>query len=483
MIMTTFQIAGNGESDRLVVTVPVDEARTHGSGPSGVVDRSRCAPAAGRVCSVDSLGPHADDVSVLVTDRAGGVVVAVPVWSDPLLPHSVTPVVAVAGCLASCSPTRHRVGTRPAHPDRRLATAALPPGMFPMEETLGTLGGDGGLGPGRCHHRALAPACGQQPQLMTTHTGSRLGTLAAVPASRGRATQEQLGSPSPSLRMWPVVTTACMTARQAPAQGRGASGVDGPAVPVRRQCLVVPVVSADGGVGRSTLTLAVGGLLASALPGPVLAVDATGRPFSGLRPRSLFRSPATAWDVFQQPRRLSQPATARQATQTDPNGLHILVAEEVLDAPRRPLSLSELGHALEYAWLTYHCLVLDLPPYAPAVAPALTNAAGVLVVCRASTDSIGHAQRLLSMLARPAITSGVYARHVVAVNATTTETPRAAVARIATLSALGATAIPIPYDPGLAGGPVAVERLRRKTRTALADVAGALLGRATPGTR
>ncbi|MCW3842128.1 hypothetical protein ONA70_18680 [Micromonospora yasonensis] len=47
------------------------------------------------------------------------------------------------------------------------------------------------------------------------------------------------------------------------------------AASLRAGCPLVCVSSADGGVGRSVLTVGLGGLLALAVPDPVVAVDAT----------------------------------------------------------------------------------------------------------------------------------------------------------------------------------------------------------------
>jgi MinD-like ATPase involved in chromosome partitioning or flagellar assembly len=223
------------------------------------------------------------------------------------------------------------------------------------------------------------------------------------------------------------------------------------------------------------LALALAGMLAHVAVQPVLAVEGVQRPFSGLRPRTLFRSHATAWDVLQTPHVLAAESSARLVTQTDPSGLHILVAEEDLTPPRRPLTLWELGQALSYAYRTYGVVVVDLPPFAPRMAGAVENAAGLLVVCRAGVESLAHAQHLLGVLSSAVRGPLAGGRCVVVVNATSSRVPRAVTARVSLLVGSGAVVVRVPYDPGLAGGPVDVRRLRRKTRAALAEVAVALL--------
>ncbi|KAB1139351.1 hypothetical protein F6X68_23820 [Micromonospora sp. AMSO12t] len=62
-------------------------------------------------------------------------------------------------------------------------------------------------------------------------------------------------------------------------------------------CPLACVSSADGGVGRSALTASLGGLLALAVPDPVVAVDATLRAWGGLEHRVARRTSSTVWDA------------------------------------------------------------------------------------------------------------------------------------------------------------------------------------------
>jgi MinD-like ATPase involved in chromosome partitioning or flagellar assembly len=242
------------------------------------------------------------------------------------------------------------------------------------------------------------------------------------------------------------------------------------------RCMLMPVISAEGGVGRSTLTLAVGGVIAHLTPRLVLAVDAAQRPFSGLRPRTEFRSAATTWDALQAPHMLAAEASAQLITQTDCSGLHILVAEEELTAGRRPLTLPELGRSLSYAHCIYGAMVVDLPPFAPVAAGAVANAAGLLVVCRATVTSLQHARRLLTLIAPSGTTRPSGQRWVVAVNETSPRVSRETVAQATLLSSSPIDAVVhVPYDPGLTEGPIDVLRLKRRTRAALVNLADALI--------
>jgi MinD-like ATPase involved in chromosome partitioning or flagellar assembly len=243
----------------------------------------------------------------------------------------------------------------------------------------------------------------------------------------------------------------------------------------RSKPVLVPVISAEGGVGRSTLTLAVGGVTARNCRQSVLAVDAAHRPWSGLRPRSIFRSHATSWDVYQAPHMLASKPAARLATQTDPSGLNILVAEEDLTPPRRPITLPELGRALGYAYRSFEALLIDLPPFAPSMAGAIANATGVLVVCRAKDESLAHVQRLLSVIWPMGGRALMTTRCVVAVNSTSPRVEREVAAREAMLASSGVAVMRMPYDPGLAGGPIDVMRLKRRSRAVLENISRILL--------
>lgn len=240
------------------------------------------------------------------------------------------------------------------------------------------------------------------------------------------------------------------------------------------------MLSADGGVGRSTLTAAVGGILAHASPWPTLAVDAASRPFSGLRQRAAVRNPHTVWDAARTPELLGAAHTADQVTQVDPNGLFILAGEEENTPTRRPLSLDELGVALRCTPRAFGAILLDFDPFAAPMLGAVLYASAVLIVARATPESVAHTAQLLTTWQQLTGDAGTAARCVVAVNATGPRVPRALSAHEALLSHTGAPLVRIPHDPALARGPITVTQLRRRTRRSLVILSAALAGAVIP---
>ncbi|MBN1172458.1 MAG: hypothetical protein JXA67_09815, partial [Micromonosporaceae bacterium] len=110
-------------------------------------------------------------------------------------------------------------------------------------------------------------------------------------------------------------------------------------------CPMVAVSSADGGVGRSTLVAALGGLLALACPAPVVAVDVTARAWGGLGERVGRGTPTSVWDAVAAGVRLDGPLI-EQLAQRGPTGLRVLVGEVEMTAARRPPVVLEVAAAV-----------------------------------------------------------------------------------------------------------------------------------------
>ncbi|MFV2104407.1 MinD/ParA family ATP-binding protein [Micromonospora sp. LOL_024] len=247
---------------------------------------------------------------------------------------------------------------------------------------------------------------------------------------------------------------------------------------LRQGCPLVAVSSADGGVGRSTLTAAVGGVLALALSGPVIAVDANLRPWGGLEHRVPRRSAATVWDAVRAGEALAMPPVVERFTQLGPTGLRVLVGESAMTSQRRPPSWPELFGVVAHLQSVYSLAVLDLP--AAAVAPvwrALGWATVPVLVSRAAVDSLQHTMRLLTQM-RAVGLHEVVERTVVVVMATSPSTAREvrAVEQLAAQAA--AHLVRVPYDPVLARPQSLDPRsMGKAARSALVDVAAAIVGR------
>ncbi|MCZ7379691.1 MinD/ParA family ATP-binding protein [Micromonospora sp. WMMC250] len=250
------------------------------------------------------------------------------------------------------------------------------------------------------------------------------------------------------------------------------------AAALRAGCPLVCVSSADGGTGRSTLTAALGGILAFASPAPIVAVDATGRAWGGLGHRAPRGSSATVWDATLAAERLAEPAVAEPLMQTGPTGLRVLVGESKMTAQRRPPTWSEMFGLVGHLREVYALALLDLP--AADNTPtwrALGWATVPVLVARASVDSLQHTMRLLAHLRAVGLTE-VADGAVVVVTATSHTTAREvrAIEHLARQAA--GHLVRVPYDPVLARpDPVDPRSLSKLTRSALTDIAAAVIDR------
>ncbi|MFE9187864.1 MinD/ParA family protein [Micromonospora haikouensis] len=238
------------------------------------------------------------------------------------------------------------------------------------------------------------------------------------------------------------------------------------------------VSSADGGVGRSTLTVALGGALALAVPAPVVAVDATHRAWGGLEHRVVRSSPATVWDAVLAGDTLGDASVVERLAQVGPTGLRVLVGESKWTAQRRPPTWSELFGVVGHLREAYALALLDLPPADTASAwRALGWATVPMFVARASVESLQHTMRLLTQLRAVGLTE-VVQESVLAVMATSHSTAREvrAVEQMARQSV--GHLVRVPYDPVLARpDPVDLRSLSKLTRSALVEVAAAVIDR------
>ncbi|MEV4830643.1 hypothetical protein AB0K25_20270 [Micromonospora sp. NPDC049257] len=243
-------------------------------------------------------------------------------------------------------------------------------------------------------------------------------------------------------------------------------------------CPLVSVSSADGGVGRSTLTVALGGVLALASPAPIVAVDATGRAWGGVGHRVIRGGSATAWDASVAEHRLADPQVAEELMRRGPTGLRVLVGESRMTAQRRPPTWSEMFGVIGHLRSVYAMALLDLP--AADNTPtwrALGWATVPVLVTRATVDALQHTMRLLAHLKAAGL--GQVAESAVVVVMTTTHSTAREVRAVEHLARQAAThLVRVPFDPVLARpDPLDPRSLSKATRTALTEVAAAVVDR------
>lgn len=251
------------------------------------------------------------------------------------------------------------------------------------------------------------------------------------------------------------------------------------AASLRPGCPLVCVSSADGGVGRSTLVAALGGLLALACPQPVVAVDLTGRAWGGLEHRVARRSQATVWDACVRVLDLQSQLDVDPLVQLGPSGLQVLVGEQEMTSERHPPDLPAMHPVVGQLRAIYPLAVLDLPTAnTGSTWSALGWAAAPVLVARATTDSVQHTLRLLAHLRANGVQAAAADVVVLVVMASSPSTAREVRAAELLAKAAVRDVIRVPYDPVLARPePVDPRALSKATRTALTEVAAAVLQR------
>jgi len=237
----------------------------------------------------------------------------------------------------------------------------------------------------------------------------------------------------------------------------------------------VVVSSADGGVGRSTLVSALGGLLALAVPGPVTAVDMMPVPWGGLGERVGRQNAGTVWDTVRDLHTLTSRREVERWAQRGPTGLLALVGETEGQG-RRPPRHEEAAAVADRLRALYPLTVCDvLPALVTGVWRTLATATAPVLVSRATTDSLRHTMRLLTHM-RAAGYARVARDCVLVVMATSPAVPREVRAVAGQAAEIAGAVLTVPYDPQLAKPqPIDPRRLRRRTRAALVRVADAVL--------
>jgi MinD-like ATPase involved in chromosome partitioning or flagellar assembly len=250
------------------------------------------------------------------------------------------------------------------------------------------------------------------------------------------------------------------------------------AASLRPGCALVAISSADGGVGRSTLTAALGALLALACPEPVIAVDMSNRAWGGLAARVGRGNAGSVWDTVRDVDTLTSRAQVQRWAQHGPTGLQALIGEVEMAGKRRPPTHSESMTVVKALHPLYPLAVLDL-----AVAEirgvwiTLAGAAAPVLVSRATTDSLQHTMRLLAQMRAVGLTE-LADNALLVVMATSQSTRREVTAVARQAAAVAGGLLTVPYDPDLAQPtPIDPRRLRRATRRALVAVAAAVLAR------
>ncbi|MGW1996471.1 MinD/ParA family ATP-binding protein [Embleya sp. NPDC001921] len=243
---------------------------------------------------------------------------------------------------------------------------------------------------------------------------------------------------------------------------------------------VVAVTAPGGGVGASTVTAALGSLLALAAPegAPPLAIDAGTRAWSGLPARVGSPCEATFNDLlaFQGPEAMSR-RDAHACMHVGPTGLEMLAGESRpgRDTVRPPMTAGALYRVLARLRGAYPLVLVDAPAAGDAVCEqALRRSTTAVLVVRASSDGPEYALACLAWwrsLGHERLVDGA----VVVVNEVAPNPPREVRAGERTLARQVRAVVRLPYDRELAKPePVRPMALGKAARGALLEIAAAV---------
>lgn len=231
----------------------------------------------------------------------------------------------------------------------------------------------------------------------------------------------------------------------------------------------IAVVSAKGGVGKTTVTLGLGATFAALRGDRVVAVDAN--PDLGtLADRMPAPSPATVRDLLRAPSTASY-ADVRALTSHSPSRLEV-VGSERDPSVSEAFSAADYARVLDIVSLHYTLILVDCGTglVHPAMPEILSSADCLVLVATPALDGARGAWATLDWLSAHGHGTLV-AQTIVAVNH-----PSPGGARDEELAALFGrrcrTVVPLPFDPHLAdGGVVDPDRLRPATSAAFRDLA------------
>jgi MinD-like ATPase involved in chromosome partitioning or flagellar assembly len=237
---------------------------------------------------------------------------------------------------------------------------------------------------------------------------------------------------------------------------------------------VLAVTGLAGGAGRTTVTAALGETLALVRGHAVVAVDATVQPHGMLATRLEQRTPATAHEFLA----TAVPADGRTVTSFlngHPSRLLVLAGDR--PAGGRILQAGAVAEAVRRLSFWYPLLLIDFSasPGDPGVWPWVRQrAAAVVLVARAAGPDLSMVAEALPVLTRAGL-AGPGGRVVVVVNQTVPgRLSREAQVAEQLVAARVRSVVRLPYDDRLSEGrPINVGGLRRRTRTALLQIAAA----------
>lgn len=239
-------------------------------------------------------------------------------------------------------------------------------------------------------------------------------------------------------------------------------------------------VSCKGGVGKTTLTAAVGGSIARERGDRVIAVDVN-TDLGNLAERfSQSGGPHANIETLASLREAPRYATVREYTVQNRDRLECLASQS---DPSSTYTLNAQDYTAAMSILESHYNVVLLDYGTAITAPLFTTiaseATGLVIVAAQNSDGVKGARKTLMWLQSHGFGS-MLPRTVVALNATDRGKPLIYLDKAKdflheTAPSIPFEVIPIPYDPHLAEG-TAIEhsKLRTKTKKSLQELAAAM---------
>lgn len=239
-----------------------------------------------------------------------------------------------------------------------------------------------------------------------------------------------------------------------------------------RGCYRVALLSLKGGVGKTTITATLGSTFASIRGDRVVAVDAS--PDRGtLNQKIPLETAATVRQLLHDAGTIERYSDIRRYTSKGPSGLEVL-ASETDPAVSEPFSAADYARVLDILERFYGLVLTDCGPglLHSAMSSVLEKADVLLVVASGSIDGARSASATLDWL--DAHGHQELVRDSIAViNAVRPRTGKVDMNKVIDHFSRRCRAVRlIPFDPHLdEGAEIELDRLRRPTREALAELA------------
>lgn len=239
-----------------------------------------------------------------------------------------------------------------------------------------------------------------------------------------------------------------------------------------RGCYRIAVLSLKGGVGKTTITAALGATFASARGDRVIAVDAN--PDRGtLSQKVPLETPSTVRHLLRDAEGISSYSDVRHYTSQGPSRLEVLASESD-PAVSEAFSSDDYKRTLEVLERFYSLVLTDCGTgmLHSAMSAVLTNADVLIVVSSGSVDGARSASATLDWLDAHGY-QRLVSNSIAVINAVRPRSGKVDMRKVVDhFSRRCRAVLQVPFDPHLEeGAEISLERLRQDTRDAVTELA------------